>query len=306
MEKQIKIGIIGAGTIGKEIIRQALRKKWEVVFIVERGGVKDGDGKEVSITLTTAILQLADVIFLAIPSTDDGDLALGYIKSAIEADRPIVTCEKGALSNNFAELKPHLSEIGYSASVGGGTRMLKFLLQHLSPETEQISLIINGTLNFVCAEVSKGRVLEEVVKEARERGFTEPGALSAEEVIIAELLGDMRKKVAIITNILELSQDILKYSDIPTPPSIEGLINELSGKRFVATWERIPDGWRNELKLIKIDSDSPFNVGGGNNVAVIDNGPAGTYTLTGPGAGAKPTAQAMILDAIELLKEKSK
>ena len=103
---KMKIGIIGAGNIGSELYRKAIALGWDVRFLVKADGVyKDLDEKIDEVDNYLNYCDGLDVVFLAIPTFDDGKTAYDYMISLLEKEIPVVTCEKGALSNYFPELK---------------------------------------------------------------------------------------------------------------------------------------------------------------------------------------------------------
>ena len=85
-------------------------------------------------------------VFIAISTLDKGEAARDYILTCVEAGIPVITCEKGALAYHAKVLKPHLDYIGFSATVGGGTRMLKYVQdRQLTGKQVEIHAVVNGT-----------------------------------------------------------------------------------------------------------------------------------------------------------------
>src|SRR3954453_11564203 len=114
MNKPAKWGLIGYGNIGHEIIRQvsqagvAQRLGLEVKpqFIAEHDGLKGPDGQApLPYKQISDLPELPDVTFVAIPSSDSGQVSYDYIVPLLKAGKLVITAEKGALANNFAELR---------------------------------------------------------------------------------------------------------------------------------------------------------------------------------------------------------
>lgn len=323
----MKVGIIGAGSIGSELYRRVTSAplNWDVGFILRSDGVYKGlDEKIDELKNCESYYKDIDLAFLAIPTLDDGKTAFNYMSQLLEKDIPVVTCEKGSLSNYFQELRKWKDKIGYSATVGGGTRMLKYLEDRIGEETEEIHAVVNGTMNFIFDAVSKGRSFAEAVKEAKKLGYAEPGATNPIDVINKESTEDVPMKTAILFNICEFG-DYIRAKDRKAykmkEPELKKLIKEANDRRYIVSIT----GDKNEEDVIggfkykkggriisagfkDINENPLFSeliLPGVNNAILIGEGKYdeyGKYILTGPGAGAGPTASAMIKDALNLLK----
>lgn len=180
----MKAGIVGFGNIGQEIYRTLTQKNnCGVGPILKSSGVyRDATGPKVDeLENYPAYFEGVDIVFLAIPTFDNGETARNYIEAFMKEDTPVVTCEKGSLSNHYTELKKYLDNIGHSATVGGGTLMLKYLKERMkNPEVEEVHVILNGTLNFIFDEVSRGRSLGAVVGEAKKTRLCRAGSGNAD------------------------------------------------------------------------------------------------------------------------------
>jgi len=295
---QVKTIIIGNGSIGSELQRQLEDLEWEIEAVVAR----ESSWREL----------LADVVFLAIPS-DGGESALEYIEHFLSRNIPVVTCEKGALSQHFEKLSPHLGKIGYSATVGGGTRMLKFLESRDRDKITSITGVLNGTLNFIFSKLGEGSTKEEVLKEVLEKKYAEPGADTFLDIIRGEL-GDLHKKSVIVANTSLLLETFLTPSaDFEIPKNV--LENALEnpakyrflffmsrekGDNFVAGVSYENPGWYVQAGLFDISRQGfPLPEGVLNGLFITEG--ENVEQIIGPGAGPTPTALAMLADAKELL-----
>ena len=146
----MRIGLIGAGTIGTELIRQARNRGYDVGPVVTTSGVYDisrlgswegelsrhlHENPEYKVTGSDdykAPLNDVQAVCLAVPSSHN-EIAYRYMTELFEAGIPVVTCEKGALSMHFTDLLEPIKEgsLGYRASVGGGTSMLKYMQERV-------------------------------------------------------------------------------------------------------------------------------------------------------------------------------
>ncbi len=247
----VSVGIIGKGNIGKEVYRRVVSKGWDVKWVADSNGFFCGEHRA-TLDDYSAFLKGLDVVFLAIPTMDSGETAYNYIRSCLNANVPIVTCEKGALSNYFSELEEAVKSrkshshhflleqmLGYSAAVGGGTRMLPYLSERNSSRIEEIHAVINGTLNYIFDELSLGKNLEETVQETQRLGYAEPGAKSALEVLNKEAAGDIPMKAAILFNHSNLAAERIRAEDISVksiePRQLSDLMNEAKHRRYIVS-----------------------------------------------------------------------
>jgi len=325
----MKVGIIGAGHIGQALYKKVVSSGWEVKFILKDDGIyKNLSEKIDDLKNYQGYYKDLDVVFLAIPTFDDGKIAFDYMKSLLERDIPVVTCEKGALSNYFSELEKWIDKIGYSATVGGGTRLLRYLEERINPQVNEVHAVINGTLNYIFDEISRGSSLGEVIEEAKTLGYTEPGATNPLEIINKESSGDVPMKSAILFNVCfrEFTQKRMKAKDAKInkigEQGLKNLITEAHNRRCIVSFakennkeEDVIGGFQYRIDDWTISagfkniSENPLFLelvpNGVNNALLIyegEYGIDGTYRIIGQGAGAGPTTSSMIQDAIKLSK----
>mgnify|MGYP001594839525 FL=1 len=320
-----KIGIIGGGIIGKELIRKLYKKGYRIPFVVRSSGVYDDSDRRIdALENYENHFSKVDALCLAIPTRDDGSKALEYILASLAHNKPIAICEKGALSNYFDVLKNSLDRIGYSATVGGGTRLLRWAQERMNPDVMEIHAILNGTLNYVFSQLSQERTLGEVVDEAKKLGYAEPGADSHLAVIKTEANRDIPMKTAILFNMLGLGE--IRARNIKTKPirevCLQKLIKQAKQRRYIVSITRKildddiiggfnyeSNGWFISAGFKRVDENPLFSrlrVNGVNNALLFyegKDGENGTYVLSGQGAGASPTCSSMIKDLENLLKK---
>ncbi len=317
----MNVCLIGAGLIGSELERKAKERGWTIHCVVRSDGVYRYGTKIDSIDNYHLYVPSSDVGFLAIPTKDDGVVAYNYLRMFLMRDKPIITCEKGALSNYFREVEHHLQTIGYSATVGGGSRLLRYAEEIVTSATTEIHAVINGTLNYVLSELSKKRTLNDILSEAHQKGYTEPGATEPLDVLNAEATGDIPRKAVILFNVCRLTKDTLQLRHIPVSPLGEkeynALVADAPNRRYIVSITKGPrdedviggfcyrvDDWVLSAGFKDISSHSIYKkllLSNVDNGIVIKNN-TGVYTLSGPGAGPGPTTDAMIADAVRLCK----
>jgi len=327
MTDKTRVGIIGAGNIGSELHRKINNLEWNTEFILKDDGVYNNLNEKIDVLGNyKKHCKKIDAVFLAIPTLDDGKTAFGYMSYFLERGTPIVTCEKGGLGNYFPELRRWKDKIGYSAAVGGGTRMLRYLEEKLNPSVKEIHVIINGTLNYIFDEISKGKSLGKAVEDVKGLGYAEPEAVTPLEVINKETTEDIPKKTVILFNICNLSSKCIRARDIKTQKikkqELERLVKEANNRRYIVSISKEKneneiiggfnykiDEWIVSAGFKRIDNNPLFmqlKTSGVDNSLLICDGEYssnGNYILKGPGAGAGPTTASMIKDALDLIKK---
>lgn len=309
------VGLIGYGSIGQELARQITEKWWNISWIISRETIKDSEGNILSESTEWQNQSSVDIVFLCIPS-DQAEMARDYIQFFAEKDTRIVTCEKWALSVYPTVIDYYAPDMGKSATVGGGTRMLSCLALRSSKDICEISGVLNGTLNYIFDELSNGKSQNDVLAEVLEKKYAEPGSTTLGEVITAEL-GDLTKKAIIMTNASGILEEKLTWKPdeytvdsffldkaLQNPSEYRFLYiladHEYSG--FIGGLEIESGKWWCYAGLFLVKNASFELPRWVNNILTITEGDE-TYTITGPGAGPVPTARAMILDAESLLGE---
>lgn len=340
MKKDITVGIIGMGNIGQKIREYAEKYGWNIAFTVNGDGVYSEKGVFLSFLsdfrtfLSEQFLdeKRIDLVFLAIPTLDDGKIAYEYMRKCLEKNIPTVTCEKGALSNYFVELREFLPKIGYSATVGGGTRMLKYLQERMiANDISEIHCILNGTLQFIFNEISAGQSIAMATERAISLHYAEPGAIDPLLVIKQEAENDIPMKSVIIANIFAptvlktlCAKEIVVYE--MDERLLKNILKEARFRRYIVSfikeddredtlggfssnwhnWDwKIRGGFKNILENPLYSQLNVVASDASNAILIVEgkNGKDGIYTLTGPGAGVEPTVASMIKDAHLLLKD---
>ena len=205
---------------------------------------------------------------------------------------------------------------------------LRYLEERISPKVEQIHAVVNGTLNYIFDEISKGKSLAEVVEETKKLGYTEPKAESPFEVINKESTEDVLMKSSILFNICfrRFTSKRMKAKNVKSykigESELKRLIKESNNRRCIVSIrkedneEDIIGGFKYQIDDwiisagFKNINENPLFLqlvpnGVNNSVLIYEgrHGIDGTYRLSGQGAGARPTTSSMIKDAIKLFKK---
>ena len=238
--------------------------------------------------------------------------ARSLILAAIDAGKAVVTANKAVIARHGAEIAAAAAEKGVyvlmEAAVGGGIPILEPLKQSLGGNRiERVSGIINGTTNYILTRMAEeGASYGDVLADAQALGYAEADPAADVEG------GDAADKIAILTGLA--FGGLVNREAIPT----EG-INTLQTRdidyakelgfvvKLLAIAERHgsdPDG--SEVVDVRVHptlvpKDHPLaGVNGVNNAIVVEGEPVGRVMFYGPGAGAGPTASAVVADILNI------
>ena len=261
----MKIGIIGKGIIGSELIRKSKLLNWDIKFILDSKNVYKDQKKIDSSENYLNYCRDVDVVFLAIPSLCDGKIAFNYIYNIVNKGINVVTCEKAALSNYFLQLNPYLNKIGFSATVGGGTRIIKYIETMMCDNITSMHIIVNGTLNYIFEEMSKGSGIAEAIKNAKTLGYVEPGANNILDIVNEESYHDIPMKLSILHNFFKFGK-IIKTNDIKAKKITKSELNQLTEeayyRRYIISLRKYPMEEKNIIGGFEYKTDK-WNISAG-------------------------------------------
>ncbi len=268
MSEALEWGLIGhrnsgsypnvGGELARQIAEPGVAQRYGLspkpLFIVKTSGIYEADGETPSaVSSLTDVNDFPDVTFVALPSTDDGLVAYDNIAHILDRGKRVVTAEKGAIANNFADLEArseNFQRLGITATVGGGTRMIKIAQEYcqVHPDITQIHVTPNGTTTAMlsligpqggAAGVSLGIAADQVVR----LGYAEPpgpgSSQTPQEIIKGEAEGDIPKKTAIFFNAVGLGDTVLDWKKLQfelKPEDIVRVIKEATERRFIVSY----------------------------------------------------------------------
>lgn len=199
--------IAGAGTVGGAVSHMVSNPRVAGDYGLQQLPVgvlrKDGwheHGKDGPIIETNALeLPNSDVLFITSPSTPDNEPMLSLMRKQLALGRIVVTAEKRTLAYNLAEFKQYPDQLGYWATVGGGTRLIPTLelWAHDPGNVREMIINPNATLTYTYGEVSNGQDPDVTIKKAKARGLAEPDAAGVYDVIFNEATNDVSSKFVI-------------------------------------------------------------------------------------------------------------
>ena len=318
--RQMRIGIIGVGTVGGGVVEiiEKKRDEFHAKFgvLLEIAGVAAKTAEELApfkakgykvFTNVEELLEEESVSVIC-------ELAGGYerpfkwIQKAIEHGKHIVTANKALLAKHGHEIFPQAEKKGchvlFEAAVGGGIPIIRSLQESLvGSNVESLSCIINGTCNYILTRMStEGLSFDDALKDAQKLGFAEAdpsfdidGIDSAHKTaILASLCSgsfvDFEKiHVSGIRDIA--AQDIQLIQELGGVVRLLGLYNKVGDKVDVRVHpcivpvDHLLAGVKYVLNAVYLQCDN-----------------LGPTLQTGAGAGRLPTASAVVADLVSLAR----
>ena len=318
--KPINVGLLGIGTVGggvfavlernaDEIARRAGREI-RITVVADRdierarrltGGTAKLTDDAFSVTRDPEIDIVVELIG---GCTVAKDLAL----SAIENGKHFVTANKALLAVHgneiFAAARRRDVMVAFEAAVAGGVPIIKALRESLSANRiEWVAGIINGTTNFILSEMrDKGLPFAEVLKEAQRMGYAEAdptfdieGVDAAHKATIMSAIAfgiPMQFDKAYIEGISQLeSVDITYAGQLGYRIKLLGIVR----RREQGVELRVHPTLIPARRLLA-------NVEGPMNAVLVHGDAVGATLYYGKGAGAEPTASAVIADLVDITR----
>lgn len=318
----IRVGIAGCGTVGTGVVeillknKEKLKKKAGVDIEISKVAARDWSKKrffEVPEGLRTTdwreVVRNSDIVVELIGGVG---VAKELVETALREGKPVVTANKHLLAEYGRELSKLAREnntvILFEGAVGGGIPLIKVLKETLvSNEVEEIQGILNGTTNYILTRMEEENLpFEEALREAQERGYAEADPTFDVEGI------DAAHKIAILASLA--FGGFIDFSKV----FVEGITHldvldlklgrELGYRlKLLAIAKRLQNG-KVEIRVHPtfIPFSNPLsNVDGVFNGVLFKSDYLGKLKLQGAGAGAYPTATAVVQDIVALAKQLS-
>jgi homoserine dehydrogenase len=320
--KPLQVGLLGIGTVGlgtwtvlrrnaEEIARRAgrpIRITWIAERALERAREVTRGASDVNLTDDAAKVLAHRDIDIVVELIGGIEPARTFILQAIDNGKHVVTANKALLARHgneiFAAAHRKGVMVAFEGAVAGGVPIIKALREGLTANRiEWIAGIINGTSNFILSEMrAKGASFKTVLAEAQARGYAEADPTFDIEGI------DAAHKLTIISAIAFGVP--MQFEKVYT----EG-ISKLTGEDISYAEEM---GYR--IKLLGITRRTAAgielrvhptlipakrliaNVEGVMNAVLVKGDAVGATMYYGAGAGAEPTASAVIADLVDVTR----
>ncbi len=318
--KPINVGLLGIGTVGSGTYSVLARNREEIsrragcAIIMKMVADKDLErarklvGDATSVTGDAAAVVNHPDIDIVVELIGGTTIAKDLILKAIANGKHVVTANKALLAQHGNEIFAHAQRqdvmVAFEAAVGGGIPIIKSLREGLTANRiEWIAGIINGTSNFILSEMrEKGASFGEVLKEAQRLGYAEAdptfdieGVDAAHKLAIMAAIGfgiPMQFKSVYTEGISKLTQEDIRYAEeLGYRIKLLGIANRKQrGIELRVHPTLIP-----ARRLIA-------NVEGVMNAIMVKGDAVGKTMYYGAGAGAEPTASAVVADLVDVAR----
>src|SRR5471032_377697 len=315
----IKVGLLGIGNVGagtfnvlrrnQEEIRRRAGRGIEVSVVsarnIERARERTGG-------LVKVVADPFDVvndpdIDIVVELIGGYELARELVLQAIANGKHVVTANKALLAVHGNEIFAAAQEKGvmvaFEAAVAGGIPIIKALREGLTANRiEWLAGIINGTTNFILSEMrDKGLDFATVLKQAQELGYAEADPTFDIEGV------DAAHKATIMSAIafgIPVQFDKAHVEGIVGLQAADIKHAEALGYRIklLGITRRRADVGGIELRVhptLVPTKRLIANVEGAMNAVVVQADAVGTTLYYGKGAGAEPTASAVVADLVD-------
>jgi len=236
--------------------------------------------------------------------------ARSLILRAIAAGKPVVTANKAVIARYGEEIAAAAAERGVyvliEAAVGGGIPIIEPLKQSLGGNRiQRVSGIINGTTNYILSRMAdEGAAYGDVLADAQRLGYAEADPAADVQG------GDAADKIAILASlayggavpraqIATEGIDRLQARDVAYAAQLGFVVKLLAVAQREGEGEPLPLDVRVHPTLLP--KHHPLaGVHGVNNAILVEGDPVGRVMFYGPGAGAGPTASAVVADILNI------
>ena len=330
----MRIGICGLGTVGFGVLTliaknaEEIRRKTGFVIEIAQVGNRNadplglnrqievasakGDTWHISTQFTSDIFDVVrnpdvDVVLELIGGTD---VALKLVTEAIRNRKHVVTANKALIAMHgdeiFAQAAAAGVQVRFEAAIAGGIPIVKSIREGLAANRiAWLVGIINGTTNYILTEMEKAGTnlrFEDVLKEAQQLGYAEAdptfdveGIDAAHKLTILSSIafGTPLQFAAVYTEgISGITSEDIRYAD------------ELGYRiRHLGITRKSENGVELRVHPALIRKEEMLaQVNGVMNAVMVASDSAGRTMYYGAGAGAGPTASAVVADVIDIAR----
>ena len=320
--RPLNVGLLGFGTVGKgvfdvlarngeEIARRAgrpIRVAWIGTRTLDRAREATRGARGVHLTSDTGTVAVHPDVDIVVELIGGIEPARTLVLSAIAAGKHVVTANKALLAEHGNEIFAAAHEKGvmvaFEGAVAGGIPIIKALREGLTANRiEWIAGIINGTSNFILSTMrDTGASFDAVLAEAQKRGYAEAdptfdveGIDAAHKLTIMAAIAfgvPMRFDAAYHEGIARLTREDIRYAE------------ELGYRiKLLGIARRKSAGYELRVHPTLVPAKRLIaNVEGAMNAVLVKGDAVGATLYYGAGAGAEPTASAVIADLVDVTR----
>ena len=322
MDRDVRVGLIGFGTVGSGVVKilqnnadLIARRVGRSVVLAKIADLDVTTDRGVTVSpkiLTTNVRDILDDphIDIVVELIGGHEPAKRFILQALSSNKGVVTANKALLADHGEEVFEAAfkvkADLGFEASVGGGIPIIRSLTEGLAGNRLiSITGIMNGTSNYILTRMTQeGRDFNDILKEATREGYAEADpSLDIDGI-------DAAHKLVIMVNLAYgtpipmsavYTEGISKISTVDIAFARElGFTIKLLG--IAKCQEQVIEA---RVHPTLVPSESPIaQVNGVYNAIHLVGDAVGDIVLYGQGAGSLPTASAVVGDIIDLARNR--
>lgn len=323
--KPVNVGIIGLGTVGSGTFNVMVRNAADIarragrdINITHIGARRDNPAADTSgykVSRDVAEVVADPNVDIVVELIGGTTLAKDIVIQAIENGKHVVTANKALIAEHgnelFAMARAKGVTIAFEAAVAGGIPIIKSIREGLTANRiEWVAGIINGTGNFILTEMrNAGRDFADVLAEAQALGYAEADPTFDVEGI------DAAHKLTILSSIafgipLQFDKAYTEGIGSITPEDVQ-YAEELGYRiKHLGVTRMQRDSDKGVVKGIELRVHPTLipeqrllaNVDGVMNAVLVMGDAVGPTLYYGPGAGAEPTASAVVADIVDVAR----
>ena len=302
------IAVLGAGNIGSAVLTRLQELDDKVLKLDLKKVLVSDTSKDRAVSKDLLTDNFDDIlnddsIDLVIEVLGGVDPGKAYIKSLLQKGKAVITANKDIIADCGQELITLAEEnntcLYFEAAVAAGIPVLKPLIESLrGEELTKVLGIINGTSNYILTSMEEGSTYEDALSTAQELGYAEPDPTNDVEGI------DAKYKAMILS--------LLCFGVSPNDDAVftEGISNITKEDfdwadrldktiKLVAQIDSNENGFNARVHPVLIDKKHPLAaIRGALNAVVAEGENIDQLVFSGPGAGANPTASAVMGDVL--------
>ncbi|MEQ8664309.1 MAG: homoserine dehydrogenase [Rhodospirillales bacterium] len=317
----LKVAIAGLGTVGAgtvqvlgeqaDLLRQRAGLPIEVTAVSARDRNRDRGIDLSSFTWFDDAAQMAatadaDVVVELVGGSNGPAKAIA--EAALNSGRHLVTANKALIAHHGTDLaalaEKNDVQFNYEAAVAGGIPIIKSLREGLTANrVHRVAGILNGTANYILTRMhEEGLDFGEVLSDAQELGYAEADPSFDIDGV------DAAHKLAILASLafgIPVDIDAVHVEGIRNINAVDMVFADELGYRIklLGIAKRTENGIEQRVHPCLIPADAAMaNVNEAFNAVEVECDFADTVIHVGPGAGAGPTASAVVADIVDIAR----
>jgi homoserine dehydrogenase len=318
--QSIQVGLLGLGTVGTGVVHilqqqgallaQRLGAQLTLAKVATRRPERERAVRLADGQVTSDVMGVIEDpnISIIVELIGGYEPARTYILAALAHGKHVVTANKAVLARHGPELfdtaQKRGVDIGFEASVGGGIPIIRTIKEaFVANAFLGISSIINGTTNYILTRMSEQALgFDEALKEAQDLGYAEADPTFDIEGI------DAAQKLALLASLAFgtwIPQDQVYTEGIAHLTQLDIAYARELGYcvKLLALAKRVEDALDVRVHPALVAAQNELaSVQGAYNAVLIQGDMVGRNMLVGRGAGALPTASAVVGDVVDVAR----